>query len=465
MNTALLNRVDRARLRLRLPFSAKLELEEPRLKVCVLAACPFPANHGTPGSIRELVEATAERGHEVHVVTYHIGEDLSVRGVHVHRIPNWTRERQVVVGPTRYRPLYDFQMVFKTIEVMWRHRLDLMHAHGYESALVAACCRPFVRRPIIYSAHNRMGDELASYDFFRSKRVANSIAWLLDRTVPRIGDRCIPHSANLQRFLIARGLAERSEPLLNFGINLENPVVEGSAALRKRYGLGDGPVILYSGVIDRFQRLDLLLGAMSDVVRQVPRATLLLVNTVPNAKHERDLREKAERAGLADNIHWVKPTAMDEALRILPICDVAVVPRPCAPGFPIKLLNYMSAKRPCVMFRSSASGVVHGEHVWLADNDSSESLGQGITRLLQDRQLRARLADAAYSFVCENHDRRKTAADLCQIYVRLLQRSKRWKSIMERSQHLLSSTHDERPGQARLEEEPDCLEADAHATA
>ena len=52
---------------------------EPKLKLCVLAACPFPANHGTPGSIRELVEATAERGHEVHVVTYHIGEDLPVK--------------------------------------------------------------------------------------------------------------------------------------------------------------------------------------------------------------------------------------------------------------------------------------------------------------------------------------------------------------------------------------------------
>ena len=42
----------------------------------MLAACPFPANHGTPGSIRELAEATADRGHEVHVVTYHFGENL-----------------------------------------------------------------------------------------------------------------------------------------------------------------------------------------------------------------------------------------------------------------------------------------------------------------------------------------------------------------------------------------------------
>src|SRR5437879_1067471 len=46
------------------------------LNVCVLAACPFPANHGTPGSIREMSEAVAALGHEVHIVTYHIGEAI-----------------------------------------------------------------------------------------------------------------------------------------------------------------------------------------------------------------------------------------------------------------------------------------------------------------------------------------------------------------------------------------------------
>jgi glycosyltransferase involved in cell wall biosynthesis len=447
------------------PAKSLSSATEPKLKVCVLAACPFPANHGTPGSIRELVEATAERGHEVHVVTYHFGEDLPVRGAHIHRISNWTREQRVIVGPSRYRPLYDFQMIFKTIKVIWRYGLDLVHAHGYESALVAACSRPFVRRPVIYSAHNRMSDELASYDFFWSKRFANALAWVLDRGVPRIGDRCIPHSNNLQQFLRERGLGKRAEAVLNFGISLERPQAESPAELRGRLGISDDPVVLYSGVIDRFQRLDLLLGAMAIVVRQMPRAKLLLVNTVPNERHERVLREESIRLGLTDNIRWIKPAAMDEALNILPACDVAVVPRPCAPGFPIKLLNYMAAKRACVMFRSSASGVTHAEHVWLAEDDTSESLAEGIVQLLHDKHLQSRLAAGAYGFVCKNHDRRVVAAELCQAYVRLLQGSKRWLHILERSRQ--PSSHDTTEGQAMEigNAEQDCLEAPAHATA
>src|SRR5688572_6336500 len=114
---------------------------EPKLRVCVLAACPFPANHGTPGSIREMAEATAARGHDVHVVTYHFGEQIPLRNVHLHRIKSLTGETEIVVGPTIRRPLYDLQMVWEAIRVVRQHKIDLMHAHNYEGGLVAALCR------------------------------------------------------------------------------------------------------------------------------------------------------------------------------------------------------------------------------------------------------------------------------------------------------------------------------------
>lgn len=405
---------------------------EPRLKVCVLAACPFPANHGTPGSIRELTEATADRGHEVHVVTYHIGQDLPLRGVHVHRIADWTGEQGVKVGPTKYRPLYDFQMIFTALRVMRKYDLDLMHAHGYESALVAACARPWVRRPVLYSAHNRMGDELASYDFFKSKRVANGLAWALDRTVPRIGDRCIPHSVNLQQFLIERGLERRAEPVLNFGIDFDSFPRGNRERLRRECGLTDEPVILYSGVIDQFQRLDLLVGAMPHVLRRLPRAKLIVLANIPNPTHERLLRQQAEQLGVAGSLILKTPTGMEAGLRLLSMCDVAVVPRPVTPGFPIKLLNYMAAQLPCVIFASSASGVSHGENVWLAGDDTSQSLGDAITRVLRDGALRSRIAQGGQRFVRARHDRRHVAAQLCQAYCRLLMPTRRWSEVAAR---------------------------------
>lgn len=415
------------------PRSASIaRAREPALKICVLAACPFPANHGTPGSIREFTEAAAERGHEVHVVSYHMGQDLPLRNVHLHRIPDWTGEQTVTVGPTRRRPLYDLQMVFTTIRVMRRYRLDLMHAHGYEAALVAACCRPIVRRPILYSAHNRMGDELASYDAIGAKRLAGALAWVLDRTVPRIGNRCLPHSENLRQFLAERGLQRRSEPVLNFGIDFENLPRGDRTALRLRHGFGDEPMIMYSGVMDRFQRLDLLLGAMPKLLRVAPRAKLVMLVNVPHKRHEAALRAEAVRMGIADRVILMHPANLNEGLRLLAMADVAVVPRPAAPGFPIKLLNYMAAELPCVMFASSASGIVDRRHALLAPQDTSESLAAALIKLLEDEPLRQRVALGGGALVRERHDRRIVAAELCQVYCRLLQPTRLWKEIAQR---------------------------------
>jgi len=408
-------------------------LGEPRLKVAMLAACPFPANHGTPGSIRELSEATADRGHEVHVVTYHFGEDIPLRGVHLHRIPNWTGENAITVGPTRNRPLYDMLLVYRAIQVVRKYRVDVIHAHGYEAAVAAALCRLVTGRPFIYSAHNTMGDELASYDFFRSKWAANKLAWVLDRTVPRLGNRCIPHSHNMVEFLADRGLESRTEDVVHWGIDLDEIPVDEGAAWRAHYGLGRDPIVLYAGVMDKFQRLDLLLDAMQQVVERIPNAKLVFVVTVPCEAHERAIRDRAHQLGIEGNIILTQPQDMTGSLRHLWMADVTVVPRPQTPGFPIKLLNYMATRRPCVMFASSVSGVTHGEHIWQVTPDTPNSLADGILHLLHDPNLRSRLAENAFDFVSQHHDRRQLARNVSRAYLKVLEGTRRGREIKSRT--------------------------------
>ena len=73
------------------------------LRIVMVAACPFPANRGTPSRILRMAEAMADRGHEVHVVTYHFGIDTPTRGIHIHRVPK-VGKSYFGPGPT-YRKL------------------------------------------------------------------------------------------------------------------------------------------------------------------------------------------------------------------------------------------------------------------------------------------------------------------------------------------------------------------------
>ena len=395
----------------------------PLLRICMLAACPFPANHGTPGSIREIAEALVVLGHEVHVVTYHYGDDIPMEGVRIHRITPLTREKVVAVGPTIRRPLYDAQMISTTVQVARRFRVDLLHAHGYEAALIAAACRVVTGLPVIYSAHNTMADELPSYGFIRPQWLAAGIARVLDAIVPRLADRCVPHSSNVARFLERQGLRGRIDQIVNFGIDVDWMSGGNASGMREQYALGPGPIVLYAGVLDRFQRVDLLLEATALVANRCPSITLLIVSSVPQPHYVAELRRQATQLGIAERVVIAESQPLERVRDLLPVADVAVVPRPAAAGFPIKLLNYMAARRPTVLFSSSASaGIVHRQNAMLASPDTPDALAREIVTLLENAELRSDIGRSGFEFVRLHHDRAAIARHLCQCYERVLGR-------------------------------------------
>jgi glycosyltransferase involved in cell wall biosynthesis len=387
----------------------------------MLVSSPFPANHGTPGSIREMIEALADRGHEIHVVTYHFGEDIPTRGMQLHRIPALTGESTVVVGPTIRRPLYDLLLVFKALEVIARYQPDIIQAHNYEAALAAAICKLLTGVPVVYNAHNTMADELASYDRLRPKWLARGLGRLLDTFVPPLADTCLPHGIGIAQFLQDMGLGARTAPVLKVGIDVDYIAQGNGAGIRERYGLGDGPVILYAGVVDEFQRIEVLLDAMVLVRRGAPDAKLLLVQTIPNARQIAAIRRQAEQLDLGAAMVLTEPQPLAAVRDFLKAADVAVSPRPGCPGLPFKLLNYMAARRPTVLFASSAvPGLVHRDNTMLAAPDSTQAFAEAILEVLRDGALGRRLSERGYHFVREHHDRQVTAAQVVDTFYQTL---------------------------------------------
>ena len=406
--------------------------EPPELRICMLATCPFPANHGTAGSIREMSEALVDQGHDVHIVTYHTSEDIPVRGPRIHRISPLLPEKKVTVGPTARRPIYDLQMVFKALSVLRRHKFDVIHAHGHEAAAIAWICRVLTGIPVVYSGHNTMADELPSYDFIRPRWMAGVLARILDSRIPRLAERCIPHSKNLDSALRAQGLGDRTEPVIEFGVDLLEAGNGDPAGVREDLGLGDEPVVLYAGVVDRFQRLDLLLEAMVTVLEREPRAKLLIAETIANDFQRDSLSAQARELGILDNVVFTRPDSLDAVRDVIAACDLAVVSRPNIPGLPIKLINYMAAGKPCVLFASSTPRLTHRREAMLAPEDTGESLGEAILELWEDPGLQSALVENAHDYILEHHDRRGMARSVTATYLRALEARGRLGTVVDR---------------------------------
>jgi 1,2-diacylglycerol 3-alpha-glucosyltransferase len=385
-------------------------------------ASPFPANHGTPGSIREMAEAIAARGHSVHIVAYHFGEGTPPRDVTIHHIPDLGLGRKVVVGPTWQKPLLDLQMVFTLWRVIRRERIDLIHAHNYEGALVGFLARLVTGRPLLYNACNTMGDELASYGFFKPRILAVWLARLLDYWVPRLPQTTIAISEDLGRFLRDQGVPPERVHVIPLGI--DPTIFDGvdREAARLELHCGEGPLVIYTGCLDGLQRIDYLLQAMTVVLAGSPSAKLVLL---ANAVKEHDLqhyRALAESLGIAHNVEIVCSDSFADVPLYLAIADVAVVPRPACPGFPVKLLNYLAAGKPVVVFEGSAKGLRHGETALLAPDHDWQALGKGVLTLLSDRPLAERLGREGRRWVLEKYSWPTLTEQTLRVYEELLPR-------------------------------------------
>ena len=106
------------------------------LSVAMVAACPFPVNYGTPGAIRELSETLSEMGHDVHVVTYPDGQNLSVGKAVIHRVGRHRPSHHVSAGPSKAKIFLDLSMLWETCLVVQRQKIQVIHAHAYEGALI-----------------------------------------------------------------------------------------------------------------------------------------------------------------------------------------------------------------------------------------------------------------------------------------------------------------------------------------
>ena len=397
-------------------------MKSPRgsLGVAMVAACPFPANHGSPASIREMSAALARRGHRVHVVTYPMHEPLPVGEVTVHRVGGFLRKRPIKVGPTYYKPLLDLLMVFALVRCIRRERLDVIHAHNYEGALIGYAAKRLTGRPLLYNAVCTMEDELPGYGFIKPRALAVALARGLDTFVPRGADQVTVVSEELRTFLTARGVKPGRITLVPAGVNPEMFDGADPEALRRRFGLGRAPLVMYTGTLDGFQRVDYLVRAMGRVAARVPDARLVLALNLGSEDDRARVLAQARELGIEDRIVVVQPAPLDELPTILAAADVTVAPRPACPGFPVKLLNYMAAGKPIVTFEGSAKGLRHRETAYLTKDHDWEGLAQGMITLLEDRPMAARMGERARGDIMGRLDWPSLAERIEGVYRRML---------------------------------------------
>lgn len=366
-----------------------------RIPVAMVAACPFPANRGTPIRIQQMGEALDRIGFDVHVVTYHLGEDRPTPGLTIHRIRSLVPYQEFNAGPN-YRKLLalDPALAVKLGQVVLAHKIRVVHAHHFEGALCALAVKRLIGGiQVVYDAHTSLADELLdyAYPFFMPKWVKKVAASILDSAIPRWSDHVVAVSDSLKEFIVRSGVGASKVSVIPMAVNLGDFPVLDRHASRERLGLRDAPTVLYTGNLAPFQGVDHLLKSMR-IVRSRREDVRLVIVGRPTPES----RELAAELGIAADVHFAGEKSFDQVRDYLAAADVVVLPRERCPGFPLKLLNYMAAGRAIVAFRGSSREVLqHAVNGYVVPDGDEPAFAAGILHCLSDPGFSAAMGAAA----------------------------------------------------------------------
>ncbi len=155
--------------------------------------------------------------------------------------------------------------------------------------------------------------------------------------------------------------------------------------LRQRYGFSPEDVVIANIAFDApFKGVDVLLRAMSEVLRKHPEARLLQIGVDPVESH---LRAFAQSLGIGSKI--VFAGIVDGGWRYLTAADIYVQPSRSAEGLPLAIMEAMRVGLPVVATGVSGNmEAVAAERTGLiVTPDSPSELAGGLVRLIESPQV------------------------------------------------------------------------------
>jgi glycosyltransferase involved in cell wall biosynthesis len=374
--------------------------ETRKLTVAVVAACPFPCPRGTPTRILRLSEALAALGHDVHIITYHLGAEYTppFPNLILHRIEDVSGYQKLDPGPS-WRKLFvlDVMLIRKLRQVLHEYPVDLIHSHHYEGLLTAAMAGRRSGIPVVYDAHTLLSTELPYYGSGVPAALKSAFGKALDRIIPAAADAiiCVTEEIKLSLASIVK-LQDRIITIPN-GVELDIFSIRRRSLSLSTDGEHDGKMVLYAGTLADYQRIDLLLQSFAKIAETRTDIHFKIVTDSDFGAY----RKMSQELGIDSRIEFVS-TSLLELAGMIAQADVAVNSRIQCDGLPQKNLNYLAAGVPIVCFAGSAKHLTDGETAFVVPDGDVQLFALAICRAIDSPDEAHAMGERGRSYVEKN---------------------------------------------------------------
>jgi glycosyltransferase involved in cell wall biosynthesis len=360
------------------------------LKILFLAPQPFFEVRGTPLAVLAMVRALTRLGHRIDLLTFPQGDPVEVPGLTHHRSLALPVGR-VKAGPSLAKMVLDVPFMAEAAVRLWRGRYDVVHAVEEAAHLIA----PFAKRlgvPLVVDIDSSIPDQLQESGFARRGPLlwaARSLEGRALREAAVVVTVCTSLTQGVKtRVPAARVFQVEDPPLLD---DKTPPPAHAVATFRESLGLDARPVVLYSGNLEPYQGVELLVAAAG----RVPRAQFLFMGGEPEQIEV--LRSAAVTAGGTCVFAGKRPPS--ELPLFLAACDVVCSPRVRGSNTPFKIYTYLASGKPLVATRIlTHTQLLDDSMAWLVE-PTPAGVAEGVAKALHDpfeAELRARRGRALF---------------------------------------------------------------------
>jgi glycosyltransferase involved in cell wall biosynthesis len=330
------------------------------LKVLMIAPTSFFSDYG--GHIRILEETLALQnlGHQITIVTYYKGSDVT--GLDIQRTKALPWRADYEVGSSRHKLAFDLYLIAKVIQVGRNIRPDIIHGHMHEGALIGSILSRLLGVPLVFDYQGSLTGEMVDHHFLNKNGIIYPVLRRFEKMIDHMPDAILTSSSRAQTVLqdsfdVPKNTihplpdcvdTKRFDPL-------RFPELERSR-LKKELGIPlDRPVLAYLGLLADYQGTDHIIKAAHLLFKR-GEAVHFLIMGYPRVNY---YKAYAERMGVADRVTFTGKVAYEEAPRYLSLGDIAISAKISATEGSGKVLNYMAMQQPVV----ASDTAVHREYL------------------------------------------------------------------------------------------------------
>jgi len=366
------------------------------MKILLLAPHPFYQERGTPIDVLLVLRVLSQRpGTTVDVLTYNEGVGVDLPNVRVHRIPAHRFLTGIPPGFSKRKLVCDAMMFAAAVRMARSGGYDLVHA-GEEAVFIAMHLKRRFGIPYAYDLDSSIAQQMVE-----QKPWMRPLAAMFDR----LERRAIRGA--LINFPVCNALADLCEAAgsrrtvtLHDISQLASPGAPGDGRLRRETG-ATGPLVVYSGNLQSYQGIDLLLESFQLALRDLPDLTLAVIGGAPTPVEI--YRRKVRDLGIDRRCFILGPRPYGELDALLADADILACPRIRGINTPMKIFAYLHSGRPVLATDLPTHNQILTPAEALLAPATPGGFAGGMVRLARDPALREQLGRAGRAFVERDH--------------------------------------------------------------